>query len=147
MAPQFVERRPAGRYARGPPNLGETEKCGQWQVQCGRPDVSGGAPVGSAMGELRHLWKGELPLGRAFWTYAVVLGVAINVLTSGMFLALMVLDQPLAALAVGYGVSVPYNIVATVGVWRAAGRYDGDPAHAELARVATLVGMMLLSLT
>jgi len=88
-----------------------------------------------------------VPLVRAFWTYAVLLGVAVNVLTSGAFLALVAADQPFAALAVGYGLSIPYNIVATVGVWRAARRYDGDPAHAQLARVVTLVGMLLLSLT
>lgn len=98
------------------------------------------------MGELRRLWSGEMPLVRAFWTYAVLLGVAVNLATSGMFIALIAADQPLAALVVGYGVSVPYNIVATVGVWRAAGRHEGDPVHAELARVVTLVGMLLLSL-
>jgi hypothetical protein len=99
------------------------------------------------MGELRRLWSGELPLVRAFWTYAVFLGVAVNLVTSGLFLALMAAEQPLAALVAGYGVSLPYNIVATVGVWRAAGRHEGDPLHAELARTVTLVGMLLLSLT
>lgn len=99
------------------------------------------------MGELRRLWSGEMPLVRAFWTYAVLLGVAVNLVTSGMFIALIAAEQPLAALAVGYGVSVPYNFVATVGVWRAAGRHKGDPVHAELARVVTLVGMLLLSVT
>ena len=99
------------------------------------------------MGELRRLWTGELPLVRAFWTYAVLVGVAVNLVTSGMFIALIAAEQPLAALLVGYGVSVPYNVVATVGVWRAASRYEGDPLHAELARIVTLVGMLLLSLT
>ncbi|MDH3242874.1 MAG: hypothetical protein OEO83_19640 [Alphaproteobacteria bacterium] len=99
------------------------------------------------MGELRQLWSGELPLARAFWVYAVLGGVAVNLVTSALFLALIAAEQPLAALAAGYGVSVPYNLVALVGVWRAAGRHKGDRAHADLARVITLVGMALLTVT
>lgn len=111
------------------------------------PEIPAGASAGAGMGELRRLWTGEMPLIRAFWTYAVLFGVAINLLTSGMFIALIAAERPLAALFAGYGLSVPYNIVATVGVWRAAARHDGNPAHAELARIVTLVGMLLLSLT
>lgn len=99
------------------------------------------------MAELRRLWSGEMPLARAFWGYAVLLGVAVNLATSGLFLVLLVAERPLAALIAGYGIPVPYNVVATVGVWRAADRYGGDRLHAELARAVTLVGMLLLSLT
>jgi hypothetical protein len=42
---------------------------------------------------------------------------------------------------------VPYNIVATVDVWRAAGRYAGPPHWAQAARVVTVVGMGVLSVT
>ena len=45
------------------------------------------------------------------------------------------------------GLSVPYNIVALVGVWRAADRYEGDQALADLLRIVTLVGMILLTVT
>jgi hypothetical protein len=48
---------------------------------------------------------------------------------------------------VGYALSVPYNILAGVGVWRSAARYDGPAAHAELARIVVVVVMLLLSLT
>ncbi len=50
-------------------------------------------------------------------------------------------------LARRYGVSLPYNVVAIVGVWRAAGRYDGPAIHADLARGATVLLMAVLSLT
>ncbi len=99
------------------------------------------------MGELRRLWAGEMPLLRAFWIYAVLIGVAVNLLTSAFFLVLLVAERPIAALIVGYGVSVPYNVFVVVCVWRAADRYDGDPAHADLARFVTLVGMILLTVT
>jgi hypothetical protein len=41
---------------------------------------------------------------------------------------------------------LPYNLVATLGVWRAAGRPEADPQWAGAARVAVAVGMTILSL-
>ena len=52
-----------------------------------------------------------------------------------------------AALVAGYALSVPYNIVVTVGVWRSAERYKGGRRWANLARFVTVVGMILLSIT
>jgi hypothetical protein len=99
------------------------------------------------MTRLRALWSGDLPLGEAFWTYAVGVALALNLITSLLFLVLISWDRPLAALFVGYALSVPYNVVALVGVWRSAARYEGARIHADLARIVTLVGMVLLSLT
>ena len=99
------------------------------------------------MAELRRLWSGELPLAQAFWVYAAFGGVAVNLVTSVLFLVLVSLDWPFSALVAGYGVSVPYNVVATVGVWRAAGNHTGDRTHADLARFVTLIGMALLTVT
>jgi hypothetical protein len=99
------------------------------------------------MRKLRALWSGELPLGEAFWTYAIGIGLLVNLTTSGLFLALITVDRPWAALFVGYVLSVPYNVVALVGVWRSAARYEGEALHAALARVVTLVAMLLLSIT
>jgi len=99
------------------------------------------------MDELRRLWSGEMPLARAFWVYAALGGIAVNLVTSALFLALIAAEWPLAALVAGYGVSVPYNVAATVGVWRAADRHDGDRTHADLARLVTLIGMALLTVT
>jgi hypothetical protein len=99
------------------------------------------------MRKLRALWSGELPLGEAFWTFAIGIGLLVNLSTSALFLALISIDRPWAALFVGYVLSVPYNIVALVGVWRAASRYEGPALHADLARIVTLVVMVLLSVT
>jgi hypothetical protein len=101
----------------------------------------------AAMTRLRALWSGDLPLGEAFWTYAVAIGLTVNIVTTLAFLALISWDRPVAALFVGYALSVPYNVVAVVGVWRSAARYAGERIHADLARIVTLVGMTLLSLT
>ena len=61
------------------------------------------------MAKLRALWRGDLPLGEAFWTYAVSLGLVLNLLTTLLFLMLLSWDRPIAALFVGHAFTVPYN--------------------------------------
>ncbi len=99
------------------------------------------------MSKLRSIWLGELPLHEAFWTWAITVGLVVNLTSSILFLALISVDRPWAALLVGYGLSVPYNVLAVVGVWRSASRYQGPAAHADLARIATLIVMLLLTVT
>ena len=70
----------------------------------------------SLMTKLLALWSGDLALNEAFWTWTVTVGLLVNIATSILFLVLILQEQPLAAMLVGYGLSVPYNIVATVGV-------------------------------
>lgn len=99
------------------------------------------------MTKLLALWSGDLALNEAFWTWAVTVGLLVNVATSILFVVLILQDQPLAAVMVGYGLSAPYNVVATVGVWRSAERYRGPSLHADLARIVTVILMMGLTLT
>lgn len=99
------------------------------------------------MAKLMALWSGDLALEEAFWTWTVTLGLLINIGTSLLFLVLLLADKPLAALLAGYAISVPYNVAATVGVWRSAARYAGPPLNANLARIATVVLMSALTLT
>lgn len=99
------------------------------------------------MQRLGALWRGELPLSEAFWTWVVQIGIAVNVTTSILFYALLSADMALPALIVGYAFSLPYNLLATVGAWRSAGRYEGTPVVADAARLATLALMAVLSLT
>lgn len=99
------------------------------------------------MTSVLRLWRGELPLVSAFWNWAVIGGFAVNAATSLLFLVLISMDRPLAAVVAGYALSLPYNLIATVGVWRSAAHFDGDPRWAGIAQIATIVMMALLSLT
>jgi hypothetical protein len=99
------------------------------------------------MTKLLALWSGDLALAEAFWTWTVTVGLLVNIATSIMFLVLILQDQPLAAVLLGYGLSVPYNVVATVGVWRSATRYGGPSLHANLARIVSVILMVGLTLT
>lgn len=99
------------------------------------------------MNRLFRFWRGAVPLTEAFWNWAVLGGILVNAATSVLFLALVMHSWPTLALAVGYGLSIPYNIFATIGVWRSADNFDGDRKWADLARWITVGGMILLSLT
>jgi hypothetical protein len=99
------------------------------------------------MTTLRRLWLGELPLVRAFWDWAVIGAIVVNGMTSILFLALIMADWTFTAFIVGYALSVPYNVVVAVGVWRSAGRYEGDRRWADAARIVTVVAMAILSIT
>ena len=99
------------------------------------------------MKHLFRLLQGELALENVFWNWAVLGGLIINVVSSALFLFLIMADRPISALIVGYAFSVPYNVMVSVGVWRSAGRYAGERRWADLARIVTVVGMILLSVT
>ena len=99
------------------------------------------------MAILYRLWRGELALSDAFWNWAVFGGLAINVASSAGFLYLISIDRPIFAVIAGYAPSLPYNVMVTIGVWRSAERYGGDRRWAELARIVTIIGMVLLSAT
>ena len=101
----------------------------------------------SAMNNVVRLWRGELTLQVAFWNWAVLGGVIINLVSSALFLILLLNDQLIAAFIIGYGFSLPYNILVFVGVWRSAEHYTGDQRWAEMAKIATAIGIVLLSIT
>lgn len=97
------------------------------------------------MEQIKALWRGKVALGEAFWTWAVFGGLMVNVLTGILLLVLIMWDQVLLALIFGKGLSLPYNLLALVGVWRAAAVYVGPAFHADLARGTVLVMMIILS--
>jgi hypothetical protein len=99
------------------------------------------------MEKIRRIWKGELELEAAFWNWAVLGGLVVNLSSSVCFFALIMNGYPITALIVGYVMSVPYNVLVAVGVWRATGHYPGERRWADLARIVTTTGMVLLSVT
>ena len=99
------------------------------------------------MNQLAHLWRGELTLQNAFWNWAVIGGLIVNLSSSVLFVLFIMADRPIAALVFGYALSLPYNVTVSVGVWRSAERYEGEHRWAELAKIVTIAGMVLLSIT
>jgi hypothetical protein len=79
------------------------------------------------MQRIKDLWLGRLPLDVAFWTYAIIYGLALNVAATAAALALIVLDAPIALAIAVHLLPVPYSVLATCGVWRSAEHYAGPP--------------------
>lgn len=99
------------------------------------------------MQELVHLWRGELPLLRVFWGYAIAGGLIVNLVTSGLFLTFLTMDRVILAFLVGYGVSLPYNALALIGLWRATRRGQPPPVEGPFLFAVALVLMVVLSVT
>ena len=97
------------------------------------------------MRQLSALWRGQLPLGEAFWTYAVLIGAAVNIAaTAGTMTALAADLNGILALAI-HLLPLPYNAAMVVGVWRSAALHDGPRHHAEIARISVVIWAALLS--
>lgn len=101
---------------------------------------------GEGMEVLRRLWSGEMPLEEAFWTYAVIGGIAVNLVANVAFFILLAFDYLVTAFSIGYGFATAYNLFVTVGVWRSAGRPEVAPRRATVYRTITVIGMTLVSL-
>ncbi len=72
------------------------------------------------MTALRRFWRGELPLGEAFWLWGVLGGGVVNLFATLLVVMLLSLDAPawlVVALFVGH---IPFNLFLLVGVWRSA---------------------------
>ena len=95
---------------------------------------------------VKCLWAGELPLRQAFWQYAVGYGLLINLVTSLAFLALITRDANTTLIALAFTLPIPYNVLITVAVWRSANCYPGPKTWADVARVGTVIWMIVLTI-
>ena len=93
-----------------------------------------------------RLWRGQLDLGQAFWTYAIGYGALANLAAASAALAVIVAGGPLPLAALVFLLPAPYTLTAAVGVWRSAGRYRGPAERASLARIAVVVWAVVVTL-
>ncbi len=85
------------------------------------------------------LWRGDMELGRAFWTYAVTVGTLVHLLATLVAFIVLAADGP-GWLAVAIFLSpAPYTLLAVVGVWRSAARHKGDARWADAARIGVVI--------
>jgi hypothetical protein len=85
------------------------------------------------------LWKGQLPLVRAYWEFTVVYVLLANLCATAAALGALTAGLPGALAVVIFMLPAPYILVAVVGVWRSAGAYEGPPHWAMLARYSSIV--------
>jgi len=93
----------------------------------------------------KDLWVGRVPLKQAFWQWAIVYGLLVNLATSGLFLGLVVMDATALPLIATFLLPVPFNLFVAVAVWRSADRYQGPEKWADLGRAVTIFWMLILT--
>jgi len=99
------------------------------------------------MHTMRRLWNGDLSLPAAFWLGSVaVLVVVVFVLP--LFLFSQGIAGASALAFTSFAVAIlgcAYQALATVGVWRSAGRYSGPRLWGLLARSFSLLFLAMLT--
>ena len=96
-------------------------------------------PPGQAM---TRVWRGEFSLAMTYWGFAQFGGLILAIPQLGLRL----IGLNTAAQVVD-GVAFAYSVVVIVGIWRSARSYPGNPVWAHLARLATLIPLVLALLT
>ena len=98
------------------------------------------------MRRLGELWAGRVPLAEAFWTWAVGVGLAVNLAATVVSLGALAGEMP-AAVAVAFHLApTPVNVGLAVAVWRSAGAYEGPQHWADAARAGAVAWAGLLML-
>ena len=92
---------------------------------------------------IASLWRGEIPLARVFWEYAIAWGTLINLLCTGAALVVFVKAGPAWLGLLLHFAAIPYNILVTVSVWRAADRERAN-APTNFARMAIAVWFVVM---
>ena len=93
-----------------------------------------------------EFWRGDFPLGRAFWLWGILGGGLVELLTTLLALTLVVAGAPTWVVVLAFVAHLPWNLVLLVGVWRSAGRPEVGRGTAHLARSAILGWVVALSL-
>ena len=96
---------------------------------------------------LQALWRGDLPLGQALWSHAILYSGLASLTATVTAFALIAAEAPTALAATVYFLPTPYILVTLVGVWRSADRDPAPEARALAAKLAALlwaVAMILI---
>jgi hypothetical protein len=85
-------------------------------------------------GFFSKLASGDFGLAKTYWLYGVLAGLIVNAVTRAI--------PSVGILAVVLAVTIVYQVLALLGIWRAADRYQGRKVWAILAKIATVLGWL-----
>jgi hypothetical protein len=72
----------------------------------------------AASGFFSGRWYGEVPVRELFWRDMVLVGTLINILFTGVALAMAASDLPIALAAAVHFAPLPYNLFLVAAMWR-----------------------------
>ncbi len=96
--------------------------------------------VANASTEKGFFWKlanGDFGLAKTYWVYGVLVGVVVNIITN-----VVTSIGGLVILILAY---TAYQIPVIMGIWRAANKYQGPKIWAILAKIAVVLGAIMLA--
>jgi hypothetical protein len=88
---------------------------------------------------LAALWRGDIPLGQAFWKYAIAYGTIANIVTTATAIATVAAGLPVVMTIFLLLLPLPYILIAVVGVVRSADKYEGPSKWAIRAKIAVIL--------
>ncbi len=97
------------------------------------------------MNIVQRLWRGEVPLGRAFWGFMIGGGLLLNAATTLAALSQLGEGRSILPFLAIYALPLPFNIFMMIAVWRSAARYQGPRQFADLARLGAAAWTVLAS--
>jgi hypothetical protein len=95
---------------------------------------------------LRRFWRGDVPLGEAFWLWGILGGGVVNLFTTLLAAMLLTFEAPAWIAAAMFTAPIPANIALLVGVWRSSARPNVGADGRLLARTAMAVWTALMCL-
>src|SRR5665648_1097948 len=101
----------------------------------------------NVIAQLAALWRGNLPLGQAFWEYAIAYGTIANIGATGAAMAAVMVGLPDIIAMFLFLSPLPYILAAVVGVLRSANKHHGAPEWAAIAKIAVIVSVSYTHLT
>jgi len=101
---------------------------------------------------IKRVWLGEVALWKSFWLLGVGGFVFLALPLAGALLALTNVpdDQTATAFLTAIGLLLMYQAWVSVGIWRSASSYGGDPTWALAAKLcvaASALGVILMALS
>jgi hypothetical protein len=101
----------------------------------------------AAIADWKRLWVGDIPLNTAFWTYAVVYGIGLNIACTVLGLILYLVTDNAVLAFLTHMLPLPYMAFAAVGVWRSADRArEGGvmPVIAKAGSIALIFASLVI---
>lgn len=99
------------------------------------PENEIGSGVTKEKGFFGKLSNGDFGLAKTYWQYGVLVGFVVNISTKAI--------TSIGLLAMVMLVHFAYFIPLAMGTWRAANKYEGSKIWAVLAKIATILGMIM----
>lgn len=116
--------------------------CTLWQnrlirLSCGYSHRDSALPLNRM---IKEIWSGRAGLAKIYWVYGILVGLflwapILTFLTPGSPTAIMTM-----------AVLHAYQIIITVGIWRAASQYQGRAIWAILAKIAAAINFLVIAI-